>query len=171
MSKNSIGVLVEGYDNTFTNMRIYRTQIGFQINTECNILRNIHCLYGSSDEAIFESGIGFKDKRGNNWYDFCYSDQFATGFFIESGSSVFHNCFAYWYSNRGFKHVAFCSKGSFNSTVTNFTMGITSKNATKENIILEEIESKDKGTGCFQNLRVKMPEMITSANHEKYLKN
>ena len=169
MDKNSIGILIEGHDNTLSNIRIYRTQIGIMICSGANILRNIHPLYGSSDDSIYETGYGFVDKKGNNWYDFCYSDQYATGFLIESGSSIYHNCFAYWYSARGKKHTAFQSHGSFNSIVTNFTMGLNNRNFVSDNIILEEINSSRNGSGCFQNLRIDNPKLLTSNNHEKYI--
>ena len=68
-----IGVLVEGYDNTFTNMRIGGVHIGFLIRSEANSLRNIHPLYYSGNEH-YQTSCGFKDERQNNWYDFCYSD-------------------------------------------------------------------------------------------------
>lgn len=169
MGKNSIGVLVEGHDNTFTNIRIYRTQIGVKLCSGANILRNVHTLYGSLDDLIYEDGCGFVNEKGNNWYDFCYSDQYATGFHIQSGFGIYNNCYAYWYSNRGEKHTAFRSCIPFNSTVTNFIMGLNNKNATKNNIILEELDTTRKGNGCFQNLLVSAPELITSDDHKKYV--
>ena len=171
MKADCIGVFVEGYDNTFTNMRIYRTQIGVLLQSSGNVLRNIHPLYGSSDDELFESGCGFVDKMGNNWYDYCYSDQCAIGFVTEAGGSIYHNCFAYWYSNRGKKHVAFKTSGVFNSTVTNFTMGVDRHNAAPENLVLEEGDDFARGKGCFENLRIGHAEHITSTAHEKYLKN
>ncbi len=170
MSKDCIGVLVEGYDNTFTNMRIYRCQIGVMLCSDGNMLRNIHPLYGSSDDEIYDDGCGFVDKCGNNWFDYCYSDQCATAFVIEDGGGTYHNCFAYWYSNRGKKHAAFRSKGPFNAVVTNFTMGVDKNNATTENVILDENPDTAKGTGCFQNIRLRQPQHLTSDAHKKYVR-
>ena len=168
MSPECVGVFIEGFDNTLTNMRIYRTQIGVLLNSRGNVLRNIHPLYGSPGDELFETGVGFYDKGGSNWFDYCYSDQHATAFITEADGSIFHDCFAYWYSNRGKKHSAFRTSGVFNSTVTNFTMGVDGSNATDENIILDEGDTSTRGTGCFDHLRIANPEYITSVSHEKY---
>lgn len=168
--ENSIGILLEGYDNTLTNLRIYKAQVGVKIFSQANILRNVHVLYGTSNDELYNDGCGFIDNIGNNWYDFCYSDQFSTGFFIKSGSSIYHNCFAFWYSNKGEKHIAFKSFGPFNSVVTNFTMGINKNNAVSCNEILEELNASVKGKGCFQNLQINDSKYITSKMHEQYIK-
>ena len=170
MSPECVGVLLDGFDNTLTNMRIYRTQIGVLLNSRGNVLRNIHPLYGSPGDELFETGVGFYDKGGSNWFDYCYSDQHATAFVTEADGSVFHDCFAYWYSNRGKKHTAFRAPGVFNSTVTNFTMGVDKSNATIENVILEEGDTSSRGTGVIDNIRIFFPECITSTTHQKYLK-
>lgn len=166
--KNSIGLLIEGYDNTVTNMRIYQTQLGVKISSEANILRNIHVLYGSSDENLYQDSFGFVDVKGNNWYDFCYSDQYATAFKIASGSSIYHNCFAYWYTNQGVQHTAFLSSGPFDSIVTNFTMNLTQKNTVTKNILLQAPTTT--GKGCFENLRITTPSLLTSDTYKKYVK-
>lgn len=168
MDKNSVGILLEGHDNTITNVRIYRMQTGVMISSGSNILRNVHPLYGSTDENLYESGCAFVDKFGNNWYDFCYSDQYAIGFRIESGSSIYNDCFSYWYSNRGVKHICFQSVKPFNSIVTNFKMGLNKRNAVKENVVLEELDATKKGSGCFQNIVITNNELVTSENYLKY---
>lgn len=162
----SIGVLVEGFDNTFTNMRIGGVHIGFKIRSEANCLRNIHPLYYGSDKE-YETSCGFLDERQCNWYDFCYSDEFATAFRNNGGRSTYNNCFAYWYSKRGKKHVVFRSDGQFNSSVINMTAGIRAHNATTENKVLE---AKDAGgNGIFYNLDVNGPQFLTDTSHERYM--
>lgn len=168
MDKNSIGILIEGHDNTVTNIRIYRMQTGVMISSGSNILRNVHPLYGSSDESLYASGCAFIDKYGNNWYDFCYSDQYAIGFRIETGASIYNDCYSYWYSNRGEKHTCFQSVEAFNSIVTNFKMGLNKKNAVRQNIVLDELNPSQKGSGCFQNIVIATPGLISSDNYIKY---
>ncbi len=162
-----IGVLVEGYDNTFTNMRIGGVNIGFLIRSEANSLRNIHPLYYRT-ESGYETSCGFMDERQNNWYDFCYSDEFATAFCINGGRSIYNNCFAYWYSNRGEKHTVFKSNGAFNSDVMNMNVGFGQHNKTKENSILEV--EQDGGTGMFFNLHVGDYSVITGSSYLKYMR-
>ena len=164
----SIGVLVEGYDNTFTNMRIGGVHIGFKIRSQANMLRNIHPLYYGSD-ASYESSCGFLDEAGCNWYDFCYSDEFATAFHIKkSRRSLYNSCFAYWYSKRGVKHTIFKSEGEFNSEVMNMHAGHRKHNATTENKILEV--DKDGGSGIFFNLHIDDESVVTDMAHQKYMK-
>lgn len=163
----SIGVLVEGYDNTFTNMRIGGVHFGFKIRSQANMLRNIHPLYYGSNNS-YETSCGFLDEAGCNWYDFCYSDEFATAFRITKSASHYNNCFAYWYSKRGTKHTIFKSDGEFNSAVMNMHVGHRQHNATTENKILEV--GKDGGKGHFAYLHIDDESVVTDRTHEKYMK-
>ena len=131
---DSIGVLLEGSDNTLTNMRIAAVQTGVLINSGTNSLSNIHPLfiyapelhdrnpdmYGEVDLIDYSKSIGFDDvSNGTNWYDFCYSDQMATGFRFKSGSAVFQNCFVMWYNTNGSHEIGFDCTGRFNSSILN----------------------------------------------------
>ena len=162
-----IGVLVEGHDNSFTNMRIAGCHIGFVIRSGANALRNIHPLYYGQNEN-YETSIGFLDERFDNYYDFCYSDEFATAFQSTGGRSLYSNCFAYWYSKRGEKHTAFRSTDAFNSDVMNLNVGFGSHNATKENTILEV--ANPGGRGQIFNLHVGREKYITSQTHLPYMR-
>ena len=163
----SVGVLVEGYDNTFTNMRIGGVHFGFKIRSQANMLRNIHPLYYGSNNS-YETSCGFLDEAGCNWYDFCYSDEFATAFRITKSASHYNNCFAYWYSKRGTKHTIFKSDREFNSAVMNMHAGHRQHNATTENKILEV--GKDGGKGHFAYLHIDDESVVTDRTHEKYMK-
>ncbi len=163
----SIGVLVEGYDNTFTNMRIGGVHVGFLIRSQANMLRNIHPLYYGANNT-YETSCGFLDETGCNWYDFCYSDEFATAFRITRSASHYNNCFAYWYSKRGTKHTIFKCDREFNSAVMNMHAGHRRHNATTENKILEV--GKDGGTGHFVYLHIDDETVVTDFTHKKYMK-
>ncbi len=97
---DSIGLLIEGCDNTFTNMRIARVQIGVKLVRGGNTLRNIHPLYGSAyGWDNYASSVAFYDIGWDNRYDFCYSDQYATGFYMRDGlQSIYHNCLCFWWT-------------------------------------------------------------------------
>ncbi len=136
--KDSIGVLVEGYDNTLTNMRIAAVQTGIMVKSGGNFLRNIHPLfiYGyeyAQDDIDFADSVAFHDFNSTNWYDYCYSDQMATGFRLSAGSkAIFLNCFVMWYSPRGDKEVGFACDGDFNGSIVNAKIhfrGDTNNNA------------------------------------------
>lgn len=144
---DSIGVLIDGYDNTLTNMRIARVHTGVKINSGGNSLRNIHPLYVYNehvDDKTYLSSVAF-DCRRDNWYDYCYSDQFATGFVIrDSSPGVFSRCFCFWYSDRGGHRVAFRAEGKFNAVVTDLKVSFSGK--TFNALLLEKVPG---GRGKF----------------------
>ena len=122
-TKESVGVLVEGFDNTFTNMRIANIYKGVVIHSAGNILRNVHPLF-TLDFNDFEGSCGFHDDRGTNWFNVCYSDNFCYGY-RESNDihSVYNSCYCMWYSPKGDCHTAFKTDGIFRSLVTDFKIG------------------------------------------------
>lgn len=92
---HSVGVLVEAYDNTFTNMRICGCNVGVWLKKGGNSLRNIHPLSG----ADYMNSYGFIVEESNCWLDYCYSDHFAHGFKLSRGVRChFAACWAWWYA-------------------------------------------------------------------------
>lgn len=147
---DSTGIILEGLDNTLTNIRIGNVFTGVHVKSSGNILRNIHPLY-YSDYTDFQNSCGFLIESGNNWFDYCYSDQFAIGFRTTDYShSYFHDCFCYWYSPNGGTHTAFKADKGFNSTITNFKVGFRSE--TENNVVLS-VGAMD-GEGSIENLEV-----------------
>lgn len=163
----SIGVIIEGYDNTLTNMRIGGVHTGVVIRSSGNNLRNIHPLYYGRGE-LYATSCGFKEERGNNWYDYCYSDEFATAFITSDGPSLYLNCYAYWYSNRGEKHTVMRATGRFRDRVVNMNVGFTKRNCVKRNVILEV--EKSGGKGYFDNLHINDSRFANDDHYKKYLK-
>lgn len=145
---DSVGILAEGWDNTFTNIRIADVNTGVWLKSSGNILRNVHPLY-TLDFKNFENSRGFiNDKeRPNNWFDFCYSDNFSVGFLLNARVTL-QNCFCFWYSPRGKEHTAIKTEGKFDSTITNLTVGFCGKKT--ENAVLSVAEPG--GNGTLQNL-------------------
>ena len=145
---DSTGIVLEGFDNTLTNIRIGNVFTGVHVKSSGNVLRNIHPLY-YSDYTDFQNSCGFLVESANNWFDYCYSDQFAIGFRTTGyGHNYFHNCFCYWYSPNGGTHTAFKADKGFNSTITNFKAGF--KSETEKNIVLS-VGALD-GEGSIENL-------------------
>ena len=144
---DSVGVLVEGYDNTFTNMRVANVYLGFDLRSAGNSLRNLHPLY-TSDNTDYAGSCGFIDRCGNNWFSFCYSDQFANGFRLaDNVRDVLTDCFAFWYSDRGGPQTLIRCDGRFNSMVTNIKVGFKTRD--NRNTILA---AEAGGRGVLQNL-------------------
>ncbi len=147
---DSTGIVLEGFDNTLTNIRIGNVFTGVHVKSSGNVLRNIHPLY-YSDYTDFQNSCGFLVESANNWFDYCYSDQFAIGFRTTGyGHNYFHDCFCYWYSPNGGTHTAFKADKGFNSTITNFKAGF--KSETEKNIVLS-VGALD-GEGSIENLEV-----------------
>lgn len=164
-SLDSIGLLVEGWDNTFTNMRISDVFIGVWLKASGNMLRNIHPLY-TLDYEDFEHSCGFISDEGkpDNWFDFCYSDQFAIGFLIKD-HIVMQNCFCFWYSPREGIHTAVKSVGEFKSIISNMVVGFFGHEA--KNIVLD---AEKGGRGIIQNLILNnKPEEIDDETYKEYL--
>ena len=151
--KNSIGLLVEGYDNTFQNMRITGVQIGVYAKAGGNFFRDIHPLIG--DMSLYSGSVGFY-VEGGSWFDVCYSDNFETGFKVGTGSSTFTNCYVYWWYVNGTtpkitKEIGFHFAGKFNSTIKDTIVSF--KNADSvDNAYIRVGESG--GSGVIYNPRI-----------------
>ncbi len=144
---DSVGIRIEGYDNTVTDVRIGNVFTGVHLKSSSNSLRNVHPLY-YSDYTDYENSCGFLDEGGNNIYDFCYSDQFCIGFrTMNDVSSIFDNCFCFWYSASGGREIAFKADGKFNSVATNFRTGF--RDDTQNSVL---VAGKSGGSGVFDNL-------------------
>ena len=145
----SVGILCEGYDNTFTNMRIGAVVTGVWMKSGGNVLRNIHPLYYSADFNTYQDSVGFLDECGDNLYDYCYSDNFRVGFFTAGNvRSVYHDCFAFWYTDRGGEEICFEAAGRFNSVLTGMRIGFS--DATKNAVLRQGAFGK----GTIENLTV-----------------
>lgn len=159
---NSTGIYVEGYDNTFTNIRIGNVFTGVHLKSSANSLRNIHPLY-YSDYTDYENSCGFLDEVGNNIYDFCYSDQFCIGFRMADGvSSIYDNCFCFWYTQAGGREIAFKADGRFESVVSNFRAGF--RGDTNNSVL---VVGENGGNGVFDNLLVNKND-VSDRVHKRY---
>ena len=168
----SIGVLIEGHDNTLTNMRIAAVQTGVLLKTGGNFLRNIHPLfifgyeYLDDDFMLFEDSVAFWDMTGGtNWYDFCYSDQMATGYRLADGNkAIIMNAFIMWYSPKGNKEVAFACDGKFKASVTNPKVHF--RGDTTNNSMLTV--GADGGEGFIEN-PIFNPDIVHEETYKKYV--
>ncbi len=114
----SLCALVEGSGNTLNNIRVCDIHIGIKATAGGNVMRNLHPLHTNGRDGT-DGSVGFWDlSREGNFYDYCYSDQFPTGFLFENGSaSILNVCFAFWYSEYGMIHYGVHSKDEFNAVI------------------------------------------------------
>lgn len=147
---NSIGVLIDGHDNTLSHMRIYSIRKGVVINGCSNCLRDIHPLVAmKKDMDFYNATVGFEINSRYNWLDFCYSDQFAVGFrFGRNGGGILDKCYCFWYHSRpGMRHVGFSSARKFNAQVKSPTVVFHDNGST--NCLLEV--GRPGGTGYIRD--------------------
>ena len=145
---DSIGVLCEGWDNTFTNMRIASVHVGVMLTSAGNSFRNIHPLYIFTPEleAAYENSYGFCELGGRNWYSMCYSDQFATGFKMsDNEKSTYSDCFMFWYSPKGNKQVGFEARGKFNSIIRSCSVSFHPESKPEHNAYIKIGEKGGNG--------------------------
>ncbi|MBQ7319746.1 MAG: hypothetical protein IJW97_06200 [Clostridia bacterium] len=169
--RDSIGVLIEGYDNTLTNMRIYAVQTGVVLKSGGNFLRNVHPLfcygYEGADptEIDHADSVAFHDYDHTNWYDYCYSDQMATGFRLAAGSrATLMNCFAMWYWG-GSREIAIACDGKFDATVTNIKVNFREDTAIHNALLTV---GEHGGNGFIENPIINA-EAITDKTYEAYV--
>ena len=115
-AKDSIGVQVIGYDNSFSYMRIANVFIGFDVQSGGNMLRNIHPLF-TAWNAGFDGSIGFWDRGNNNFYQ------------TDKGAS---------------KLVAIQADGAFRSIFSNFDVALRNREGL-QSAILEEGQEGGNG--------------------------
>ncbi len=161
--RNSVGVLIEGHDNTLTNMRIASVYTGVQIKSGGNCLRNIHPLF--IDAPNYIGSAAFRIECDKNTLIYCYNDQFNMGFdFTSSGASacVLDNCLNYWwYCGEGQPHTAIHVKGQFLGRVTNFTANFDKEEPVNSFLI----EDEPGGCGTIENARVR-EELLDSKEND-----
>jgi len=137
----AIGVLVESEENTLTNMRLCHITVGIMVTAPNNVLRNLHPLFVNADESW---SAGFWDISSGNFYDVCYSDQFAVAFRMsEDTKSIYNACFGYWYKGRKGNQYGFYADGDFNSIVRDTR--VTLKAEYRNNVDLGYIVVKGDG--------------------------
>lgn len=120
----SVGLLIEGFDNTLTNLRIANVFTGVDVRGGGNMLRNVHPLFIIDQRTYehYDQSVGFRIYHGLNWFDYCYSDQFAVGF-DTVGGGVLKNCFCWWYSSMEDLHVAVRSAEPFYGSIDTLVIG------------------------------------------------
>ena len=162
----SMGVLVEGCDNTFTNMRIAHIEIGMKILAPSQFLKNIHPLY-TYDAGLAgrfaESCAFWDDTNHESWYNNCYSDQFSTGFRMKDGARLtYADCFCYWWKADGLER-GFHAEGKFNSIIRNCRVHFN-WNSNENNAYITV--DQPGGNGIIEN---PITERVTDDTYKDYL--
>lgn len=121
-TEDSLGVILDTNDNTLTNMRIASNLIAIKLTGSENFLRNLHPLFifesALNNEEVYRKSVSFYDVGKRNFYDNCYNDQFATGFYFgKDTASILDCCFNFWYSEKYAVHNSYVCEGQFNCII------------------------------------------------------
>lgn len=151
---DSIGLLVEACDNTFSNFRIFKFRTGVRLRGAGNFLTNVHPLcWRDSGRAYPEETVGFYDTSANNCYSRCYSDQFSTAWLFgpRSNNAVLNGCCCYWYdSGIDVHHTALRCEGQFRALVDDFWAGFRDNCGTNAVLLVGE----PGGHGVIRDIRL-----------------
>ncbi len=165
-TRDAVGMLIEGYDNTFTNMRIGYVYNGVIMKSGGNALTNIHPLYQIGWDN-YPGSCGFIEENSNNLYTYCYSDQFETCFrIVGNGRSVYTGCFGFWWSGEGKTCTGFKVEGDkFNSTVTDTRIDFR---ADTDNTVYD---GPVVGSGRFNNLMINNSNINSDVRYKSFVSN
>lgn len=117
----SVGVHVDGLDNTLTDIRISGFEIGMQLTRAGNLMHNVHAVYEQRDGWDYNNSIGFLDSSGSNWMDGFHAEGFRVGYKIRGGGlDMLNDCVASWTSSEATEQIAIVADGRLSSIVTSF---------------------------------------------------
>lgn len=117
----SIGVHVDGLDNTLTDIRINGFEIGMQLTRAGNLMHNIHAVYKRGERMDYNNSIGFLDSSGSNWMDGFHAEGFRVAYRIRGGGlDMLNDCIASWSDPAATAQTAIATDGRLSSIVTNF---------------------------------------------------
>lgn len=86
----SVGMNVDGFDNTITDIRIYDMQLGIKAVGAGNFFKNICVTNSVVDDGYYKINLGIDD-RANNWYNNCYVENCATAYSMHPSSLFWDN--------------------------------------------------------------------------------
>lgn len=166
-SRDCVGMLIEGYDNTVSFSRIANVFTGVRVTGGGNIFRSIHPLYYMNNTERYTESSGFLVECAGNFYEHCYSDQFAIGFNIKGDcyDTAMNNCMCFWYSSGVTRHVGIATEERFRASVVNLRVSFNFKDV--ENHVLSE--GQPGGDGAFSHLMLDRHGLLSDHEFEKYV--
>ena len=157
----SVGMDIDGYDNTFTNIRVYNMSVGMNVKTGGNLLKSIYVSIDADKPLVANYTEGIKIKT-NNWVSACHVVNVQTAFSFGSGSEVW-DCSAEWTTTKVTKQIMFKFSGN-NLTVsgcradfcvgTGVTTALVSGSATAKFIEATAIRVNDVTDKSYENYLV-----------------
>ena len=107
---NTSGVVVVGFDNTFTNIRVYNMQKGFDCRSGGNLIKSIYVYNDDAFGSVQASSTVGIYTSSNNWVSECYVENAATAYDFGAGAMLW-SCVAKWTLDTHKKQTAFAFNG------------------------------------------------------------
>lgn len=164
---SSIGVDIQGWDNTFSNIRITGVGTGMKIQTSANLIRDVYVSFANEGKLSsgYRSCVGFLDMGNRNWYDNCTSEGFATAFEIRSNSSVLTSCVATWEGRENSSQVFISAPRGWNSIARSCAAYFTATSDKCEYLLVSGGEGKGQIIYPIFN-----PQGVKSEAYKSYLR-
>lgn len=116
---NSVGMLIEAYDNNLVDIRISNVAVGVD-SINGNFFRgvSVRCDITPESSTWYESTVGFRIS-GNNWFYSCSSENMATAFEFTSSTEMIVKDFSIRWTKAQGSQTAFKATKSFGAICSN----------------------------------------------------
>lgn len=168
--KESYGLILQGSDNTASNIRIGHVTHGVYTNGGSNLLSYVHPLHnGDCLAKNYDDSVGFEIDNYTQLNN-CYSDNFRIAYQINDSHSFITDCIAWWFNAGGSlrEEYAVSKKADqFNATITNFAIGVKDKEKVTDPdvhpkiMIGDAVTEETKGEGTIHNIHARNRKLIT----------
>lgn len=163
-TEDSYGLILQGSDNTATNIRIGHVTHGVYTYGGTNFLSYIHPLHNSpGKETNYDKSIGFEISEFtilNN----CYSDNFRIAYQLNNASAFLTDCVAWWFGPAGANGDQYAIKSvdnEFNATINNLVVGVKEITETVPKINPQiMVGDPTNGDGAIHNIRARNRDQI-----------
>ena len=158
------GMMVDGYDNTFTNIRVYNMAIGMNITTGGNLLKSIYVSIDDDASLLTSATEGIKIKS-NNWVSACHVVNAQKAYSFGSGGEIW-DCSAEWTTTKVTRQIMFVFSGN-NLTMSGCRADFCTGNGVSTAIVNAGGNATSKFIeGCAFNVND-----VTDKSYEKFLVN
>ena len=161
----TVGVRVDGWDNTFTNIRIFNMAKGFECYTTGNLIKSIYVI-NTIDNSLFLQGTTGIYSNGNNWISECYVENCTTAYSMRLGSEIW-DCVAKWTNDSCKNQTAFSFNGS-NITVSGCYAQFFNADGITTSLVSDLNNDLDERYDFIEGTAVKGT--ITDETYKKYLR-
>lgn len=173
--KDSYGLILQGGDNTASNIRIGHVTHGVHTYGGSNLLSYIHPLHnGDCLTNNYDESVGFEIDNYTQLNN-CYSDNFRVAYQINDSHAFLTDCIAWWFNPGGAKRDQYAiskKTNKFNATINNFVMGVKKDDkdptTTTATIMIDKSPSTIEDDGSIHNIHARNRDLITDIDDTSF---